>query len=270
MTPTTSILTLFLTLSHGANAIITLKRMTLSAIVLTRNNQTTLDACLRSLSFADELIVVDDSSTDDTLKIAANHHAKIINHPLTDFGAQRNFALTHAIGRWILFVDSDEIVPQDLRREINQAIKQPGIAGFYLRRRDIFLGRLLKHGETSQVRLLRLAQKNAGTWVRPVHEYWQIVGATRTLSHPLIHHRRLTFTQFFARINRYTDLDVQALLEENKPFSYRDLFLKPVGKFIYNYFFLLGFLDAFPGFIMTLSMSLHSLIVRIKLYEHAT
>ena len=244
--------------------------MTLSAIVLTHNSQDTLDTCLSSLYFADELLIIDDQSTDKTRAIAKSHHAKVISHPLTDFAAQRNFALKQATCDWVLFVDSDESVPPTLAKQITKAINSTSINGYYLKRRDIFLNKTLHHGETSQVRLLRLAKKSAGTWQRPVHEYWQIKGKVSTLSYPLQHQRHLSFSQFIDRLNHYTDLDVRALLSENKPFSYLDLFVKPLGKFIYNYFILLGFLDGFPGFVMAFSMSLHSLIVRIKLYEHAS
>lgn len=244
--------------------------MTLSAIVFTHNSQDTLDACLSSLQFADELLVIDDLSTDNTPAIAKRHHAKVISHPLTDFAAQRNFALKQATCDWVLFVDSDESVPPTLAKQILKAIKSTNINGYYLKRQDIFLNKTLRHGETSQVRLLRLAKKSAGTWQRPVHEFWHIKGQTSTLTHPLLHQRNLSFSQFIDRLNHYTDLDAKALLAENKPFSYFDLLLKPLGKFIYNYFVLLGFLDGFPGFVMAFSMSLHSLIVRIKLYEHAS
>lgn len=244
--------------------------MTLSAIVLTHNSQDTLDTCLSSLKFADELLVIDDLSTDNTPTIAKRHHAKVIFHPLTDFAAQRNFALKQANCDWVLFVDSDESVPPALAKQILKAIKSTNINGYYLKRQDVFLNKNLRHGETSQVRLLRLAKKSAGTWQRPVHEFWHIKGQTSTLTHPLLHQRNLSFSQFIGRLNHYTDLDAKALLAENKPFSYLDLLLKPLGKFIFNYFVLLGFLDGFPGFVMAFSMSLHSLIVRIKLYEHAS
>jgi len=244
--------------------------MTLTAIVLTRNSQATLDTCLSSLRFADQILVIDDNSTDKTHTIAKRHHAKIIPHSLVNFAAQRNFALKQATSDWILFVDSDESVPPALAKQITKAIKSSTVNGYYLKRQDIFLNKTLHHGETSQVRLLRLAKKSAGIWQRPVHEFWQIKGKVFTLTHPLLHQRHLSFSQFIDKLNHYTDLDVKALLAENKPFSYLDLLLKPLGKFVYNYLFLLGFLDGFPGFVMAFSMSLHSLIVRIKLYEHAT
>lgn len=242
--------------------------MNLSAIVLTHNNQDTLPSTLGSLKFAQETLVIDDHSSDDTVAIAKKNGARVVSHKLIDFSAQRNFALRQAKHDWVLFVDSDELVTPELRRELTIAISSSHAKGYYLPRQDMFFGILLKHGETANAKFLRLARKDAGLWQRAVHEFWDIKGETLTLRHPLLHNRSFTYSQFINKLNSYTDLDAKALLGENKTFKYVDVFTKPVGKFIYNYFYLLGILDGFPGFIMAFSMSLHSLMVRIKLYEH--
>lgn len=242
--------------------------MSLSVVILTHNNQNSIERCLKSASFADEIIVVDDFSTDKTIPVAKKHHPKILKRKLSnDYAAQRNHGLNQATSDWVLFLDSDEIITPALRAEILANISQKSITGFYLKRTDFLLGSTLEHGEIGNTRLLRLAQKGAGRWIRPVHEYWQVNGPTKTLKNPLHHLRDLSLSQFIARINHYTDLDAKALLAEDKPFTYHDLFIKPVGKFLYNYFYLLGFLDGFAGFTLAFSMSLHSLIVRVKLYE---
>src|SRR5687767_1556305 len=231
--------------------------MTLSAIVLTKNNQTNLKKTLNSLSFADELIVIDDYSTDNTTEIASKKKAKIYkSHLNNDWSAQRNIGLTKATSDWVLFLDSDEIVSNSLKKEIKKAIKTNKNQGFYLKRTDIFLGKKLEFGETANVKLLRLAKKNSGHFVNKVHEIWKIKGKVATLKEPLLHNRDLNLTDFIERVNRYSDINT------NSKFNYLDL-LKPILKFLYNYFFLLGFLDGFRGLAMAYLMSLHSLSVRI-------
>ncbi len=240
--------------------------MSISAVVLTHNNSDTLKETLDSLKWCDEILIIDDNSTDETVS-KAKKSAKVITHALGgNWAAQRNFALTKTKNPWVLFVDSDEIVTKALKTEILEAVYKNNYDGFYLKRQDQFLGRILHHGETGSVQLLRLGKKDAGRWVRAVHEVWQIKGQVGTLSGTLVHKRDVNLGNFIDRFNVYTDLDARELIEEGKVFSPWEL-LKPGGKFVYFYFFRLGFLDGFPGFALAVMMSFHSLVVRIKTWE---
>jgi glycosyltransferase involved in cell wall biosynthesis len=232
----------------------------LTAVVLTYNNQNTIQRCLNSLKFCDELIIIDSYSTDDTIKVAEQFGAKIYTRHLNhNWSAQRNFGLTKASHQWVLFVDSDEYVSPQLRREIVQRLKEPIVHGFYLRRFDKFLKKELHHGETANVRLLRLANKRYGRWTRPVHEVWSISQPVGDLRHPIIHDRNLTISSFIDRLNQYSSLD---------KFNFHPIdLLKPGVKFIVNYIFHAGFLDGYPGFAMAYLMSLNSLITRVKSWE---
>lgn len=239
--------------------------MKISAVILTHDSASTLDRCLQSLIWCDEIIVIDDYSTDATLQIAKKYSARgYRRHLNNDWSAQRNFALKLARHDWLFYVDSDEVVPASLKKEIiSLTHRRYGTFGngYLLRRQDIFLGRPLRHGETASVRLLRLANRRCGSWQRAVHEIWAIRGPVGELSAPLLHCRRLSITEFIDRLNQYTSL-------ETPDFRYLDL-TKPKLKFIQNYFLRLGFLDGFPGFIMAYLMSLNSLIVRVKSWENS-
>jgi hypothetical protein len=241
----------------------------ITAVILTHNNQTQLKSALASASFCQEVIVVDDASTDATPKLARKAGAKLFTRALNhDFAAQRNFALSQATHPWVLFLDPDEIIPPTLRAAILRALKDPGdLVGFYLRRTDIFLGTELTHGETGHIKLLRLARKTAGLWRRPVHEVWAIQGPTATLTPPLFHSPHPDLNQFLAKINFYTSIEATHRRRQGHSFSLLTCNTHPLGKFILNYFIKLGFLDGFPGLVMAYFMSLHSLIVRVKLYE---
>jgi len=242
----------------------------LSTVILTHNESSNIRACLQSVSFSDQVIIVDDYSTDDTLSLARHIYpqVKIIKHHLHhNFAQQRNLGLSIASGDWVLFIDADEIVSPQLQDEILSAIKSPRAYGYYLYRQDSFLGTSISHGEAGHIKLLRLARQGSGQWARPVHEVWQVSGKLSILNSPLIHSPHPTISVFLDSINRYTTIDSTYRYLQGERFHLWQLFLLPTGKFLYNYFLKLGFLDGFPGLTLAYIMSLHSLLVRIKLYE---
>ncbi len=254
----------------------------ISAVVLSHNDEKTIIACLESISWCDEIIVIDDFSIDKTIDIAKKLGARVYQHHLAnDFATQRNFGLTHAKGEWVLFVDSDEVVSDELTKEIKNATGSPiracprpdrgsgmtSYSGFYLKRRDFIFGQYLRHGETSKVRLLRLAKKNVGEWVRPVHEVWDIKGDTGELSTPLEHFPHQNVAQFLEEINRYSTLNAKYLYEHRIRVHWWHVVGYPVAKFFLNYFLYLGFLDGTPGIMIAIFMSFHSFLVRAKLWQ---
>ncbi len=237
----------------------------ISTIVLTKNEEKNIEACLKTLKWSDEVIVIDDHSQDRTVELAEKLGAKVFKRDLNqDFAGQRNFGLEKAKNKWVLFVDVDERVSSQLRAEIQRAI-QKDFSGFYLKRKDFLFGKELKHGETSRVRLLRLARRDAGKWQRRVDEVWEIIGKTGTLRNPLLHYSHPTMADFLKSVNFKSTLNAQVFYEEGKKTRFFD-WLKPLVKFFQNWVFRLGFLDGMPGFIMALMMSFHSFLVRSKLY----
>ena len=238
----------------------------LSAIVLTKNEAGNITACLKSLRWCDEIIVIDDCSQDETVVLAQKLGAKVYRRALqNDFAGQRNFGLAKASGAWVLFVDADERVTPPLRDEIIQAINLP-VAGYFLKRVDYLWGRPLQHGETAHVRLLRLARKTAGQWQRQVHEIWQIKGATEELKNPLFHYPHQDLSEFIDHLNFHSSLHAQALAKEHKKSSIVKVAFYPPAKFLQNYFWRQGFLDGMPGLISALMMSWHSFFNHAKQY----
>ena len=237
-----------------------------SAIVLSHNDEDSIAASLVSITWCDEIIVVDDCSTDGTLSVVKKYTPDIYQRPLNDdFAAQRNFALTKAKGDWVLFVDSDEVVSAGLADEIKQAL-EIDCAGFYMRRTDYLFGKALKHGETGRVRLLRLAKRNAGKWERSVHEVWNVKGLIAELSHPLDHFPHQDVAQFIIEINHYSSLNARYLHSKNVHVSGWHIIAYPVCKFFVDYVLYLGFLDGTAGAVVALMMSFHSFLTRAKLY----
>ncbi len=232
-----------------------------TVVVLTHNSAKTLNRCLKSLSWCANIIIVDDYSTDSTLDIANRFRVTIYRRHLSgDWSSQRNYAFSKSPTNWVLFIDSDEYVTPQLRHQITTTLNHDNkYHGYYLHRKDKFLGQVLYFGETANVKLLRLADKRFGKWCRSVHEAWRIKPPIGDFSSPIIHERQLTISQFIDRLNTYSSL-------ESQPFHWIDLF-KPKLKFIKNYFYLFGFLDRTVGFIFSYLMSFNSLIVRVKSWE---
>lgn len=241
----------------------------ISAVVLTKNEEKNIAACLETLSWCDEVIVIDDISTDKTVQIAKKMGATVYEHALAhDFSAQRNFGLQKAKEDWVLFVDADERISSALWYEIMASINNPigGYVGFYLKRRDIMWGKELQHGETGNIKLLRIAKKDAGVWEGQVHERWKIKGKTMVLKNILTHYPHQTVKEFLQEINYYTDLRSKELYAQKVRTSWVWIIFYSKAKFVYNYIVKLGFLDGLQGLVFALMMSFHSFLVRSKLW----
>jgi glycosyltransferase involved in cell wall biosynthesis len=239
----------------------------ISCVILTKNNELTLAKTLRSVAWCDEILVVDDYSDDKTIAVAKKAKARVLRrHLKEDFALQRNAGLQTAKGDWVLFIDSDEIVSFDLQREIQSVTNITTLDGFYIRRLDHIFGRDLLHGETANVRLLRLARKEKGSWERAVHEIWNIKGNVGELNSPLMHFPHPTVRQFLEEINIYTTINAHYYFAHNVRTSVWQIIFYPPAKFAQNYIFRLGFLDDTPGMIVALLMSFHSFLTRGKLF----
>lgn len=238
----------------------------ISAIVLTKNEEKNIEECLFWLKWCDEILVINDDSTDDTVKIAEKFGAKVIKHSLNEsFAGQRNFGLEKARGEWVFFVDADERVSKELADEIKESIKKDNVNGFYFRRIDNFVGKWLRHGEIGHLKILRLGRKGTGEWKRKVDETWEVKGKTKTFRSPLLHYSHPTLSGFLNSINERSTLNAREFYDEGKEVTLIEWF-KPKIKFLQNYFLRLGFLDGTQGFVFAMFMSLHSFLVRAKLY----
>lgn len=248
----------------------------ISAVVLSKNEEDNIVDCVKSLSFCNEIIIVDDYSSDRTIEVVKklrNPKTVIIQRSLDkDFSSQRNFGLSKTKGDWALFVDADERISDALAFEISNAVHQltdqelSKFSGFYIKRNDYMWGKQLKFGETGGIRLLRLAKKDAGEWEGKVHEKWKVKGNIGTLKNPLIHFPHKTLQDFLKEINFYTSIRANELSKKNRTSSFLSILVYPVGKFLINYIVRRGFLDGIDGLIIAIMMSFHSFLVRGKLW----
>ena len=180
---------------------------TISAVLITRNEAANIDRCLRSVSWCDEIIVVDSESTDDTVVRCRDLGAKVITRPFTGFGEQKNAALALAHCDWILSIDADEVVTPALQASIERAMIDPQHDAYIVRRRFHFLGKRLKYGRGSVDHLVRLIRRGKGRFSDAlVHEGLVVEASSVTLDGELEHYSYDTLTQVLEKFNRYTTL----------------------------------------------------------------
>lgn len=246
----------------------------ISAIILTKNEENNILKCINSLNWCEEIIVIDDFSTDATvekIKKINSNKIRVYSKRLTDnFAMQRNFGLEKARFKWVLFIDADEIITDSLQFEILSNINNSleNISGFYLIRRDLLWGKLLNFGESRSSKFLRLAKKNSGKWYGKVHEKWNTDGKIITLNNPLIHVPHPDIAGFLEKINFYSDLRAAELYSNGIKTNVIAIIVYPLLKFIQNYCFKLGIIDGMQGLISAIIMSLYSFLVRGKLWKY--
>ena len=243
--------------------------MQLSVVIITYNEEANIGRTLASVQplVADgkgEIIVVDSGSTDRTVEIAKSYGAKVYVEEWKGFAAQKNSAIDKAVGDWILSLDADEEVEKRLARAIHRILTlypERRKEGYWLRRKNLFLGRWIKHGGFWPDRKLRLFKRGRGqVQDRQVHETIRVDGSTYELWHTkpflrgaLIHHSYPTLSDYIDHMNRYSSLGAEMVVAEGKvQFSLVDIVVRPLFTFIYNYFFRLGFLDGREGLLLHL------------------
>ena len=238
----------------------------ISVVVIAKNEEGMLGECLSGLQWCDEVVVIDDDSTDRTGLVAGKWGARVVRRSLKgDFAKQRNFGLECVKESWVLFVDADERVSEELRGEVKKAVQENGgRLGFYLRRVDVMWGKELNFGETGRVKLLRLARKNAGRWERRVDEVWLVAGETGELKTALRHFPHQSVSEFLNEVNFKSSLNAEQFMQEER--SGVGEWAKPVLKFFVSWILWGGWRDGMPGFLVAMMMSFHSFLVRSKMY----
>lgn len=222
----------------------------LSLIVITKNEEAAIARCLRSANFADEAVVVDHASTDRTAAIARAHGARVIVTPdWPGFGPQKNRALGHATGDWVLSLDADEWIEPGLAGEIRDAIVRTDAAdGYEIPRRSRFCGKIVRHGDWRGDRVLRLFRRGQGRFSDDkVHERVIVAGRIARLSSPLEHDSITDPADADEKIDRYATAAAAQLAAEGKTSSAAKAALRGWAAFLRSYLFRLGFLDGLTG-----------------------
>lgn len=241
----------------------------LSVIVITKNEAHNIEACLQSVSWCTDVIVVDAESKDGTADLAKKYTQKVFVQPWLGFAAAKQFAMKHVVNDWVLWLDADERVQTASEDEITTLLaSHPQQAAFSIGRRAYFLGRWIKHSGWYPGYVPRLFHKDRAEFnSAAVHEGLMVHGTIGTLKNDLLHFTDPTIYHYFTKLNRYTDLASIELQGKGKRTTIADLLIRPWWQFIRMYIVKLGFLDGIQGLLLALFSSGYVFTKYSKLYE---
>ena len=220
----------------------------ISIIILFKEKDELFQQALESAKFAQEII---------TLK----------KERIDDFSKVRNQALKKATQKWVFFLDSDEVITPESVAEIKQIIENDLVDGVMVKRKDIFYGQTIKHGEVGGMKLLRMGKRDKMSWERPVHEVARINGSVKNSKIEIIHYAHNSLSEFLSSVANYAEIEANYRNKDSYSPGLFKLITFPIIKFVVNYVLKRGFLDGWRGLSYALVMSLHSFGVRVFQYE---
>jgi len=241
----------------------------LSVTIIAWNEEERLRACLESVAWADEIVVVDAESSDKTVQLAREFTDRVWVRAWPGFALQKNFALDQATGDWILSMDADERVTAELAERIQSIVSADGPAdGYFVPRRNLFWSAWVRHGGLYPDYQLRLFRRGAGRFVEDaVHESVKVAGRVETLGAPLLHQSYRDLEDFVRRSNRYSTLAASDWLRRGRPVGVRDLIMKPLGRFLSMYIVRRGFLDGWRGLVLAILYAQYVFLRMAKAWE---
>ncbi|OQA26465.1 MAG: SPBc2 prophage-derived glycosyltransferase SunS [Verrucomicrobia bacterium ADurb.Bin345] len=245
-------------------------REKISACVISHNEELKIRRCLGSLTWCDEIVVVDSFSTDRTVDICREFTDRVYQHEWLGYVGQRNLVREMSSHPWILFLDSDEEVSEGLRDEILAEFERGtgDCIGYEFPRQVYYLGRWIRHGEWYPDIKLRLFKKTFGrTEGQEPHDKVVVSGPVRRLKNPIYHYTYDDIRDHVDTLNRFSTITAQQKFVEEMPFCWRDVFFRPVFRFIKGYILRGGFLDGSHGFMIALISSFGAQLKYMKLWE---
>jgi glycosyltransferase involved in cell wall biosynthesis len=246
----------------------------LSVVIATKNEETNIQKCLESVKWADEIVIVDDISIDRTVEICRKYTEKVfINDSGGSFHKNKNLGIEKATGEWILSLDADEIIPIELSEEIKKAIQFSRMLGYYLNRKNYFIGKWIRGCGWYPNYIIRLFKKGVTKWPLNIHDVPKIESKNKVayLKNPFIHYSYSSLYQYFEKFNRYTSRLAQEEYEKgiklNKLNFILYFFVKPIFWVTKKYFLQRGWLDGLYGFFISMSSGLVIFVTYLKLLE---
>ncbi len=244
--------------------------LSLSVVVITRNEERKLRRCLDPVSWADDIVVVDSYSTDDTVDIAEDYTSRVFRRAWSGFADQRNFGMEQATGDWILFLDADEYVTSGLEKRIRSLLRDGGDYDAYkIHRLEHFLGFPIRHGTLNPSYQPRLLRKGKGYWTGGAHAHIEVNGSGEPglIHEDLYHDSHNSLSDFIVRINQYTSVDAEERVLAGQRVGRLRLVLSPLGMAWKCYIVKKGFRDGFPGLLFSLCMGIYSFLRLVKVWQ---
>lgn len=238
--------------------------MKISIAIIVKNEEKRIREALNSVKWADEIVVIDSESVDNTVKIAKEFTDKVYSRKFDDFSSQKNFAISKCTNDWIFSLDCDEVVTEQLKNSIDEAINDPnGFCAFKAERINRLFGKVLKNATKGDFPT-RLFLKNKAHFTQPIHEFLEVEGRVGLLKGKLLHNTTENIKSEFDKTDSYTELEARWVLERNIRPTYFKILFYPLWTFSNIYFLKKGFLDGFAGFLFAWVSARYTFIKYLK------
>jgi len=247
--------------------------MKISVAIITWNEERNIKRCLESVKgWTDEIIVVDEESSDRTVEIAKKLGAKIYRHKRDRFvEPARNFSFQKATGDWILILDADEEIPTALAKKLKVLAKKKGVNFFGVPRKNIIFGKWIRHSGWWPDYNIRFFRKGCVRWSEKIHSVPLTRGKGEDLeakeNNAIIHYNYQSISQYLERLNRYSDIQSQELIKIGYQFKWLDLIDKPKNEFLSRFFANQGYRDGLHGLVLAFLQTFSELITYLKVWE---
>ena len=241
-----------------------------SAVIITYNEEAIIGKTLSRLWWCQEIIIVDSGSTDKTLEICKSYHCKVFNRAFNGFGEQKKFGVSQAANDWILCIDADEVLTENLIDEIMDELNKPAIsfAAFSIPRNLVFMNRIFHYGKEANSPIIRLFNKTRGNWDGAmVHEKVVVNGPTRNLGEKILHYSYTDYHQFLQKVNLYSTLAARKLLEKKRRKSRLVTILALPFNFFRYYIIHRNFMNGYRGFAWSVLNTTYHFVKYLKLEE---
>lgn len=250
-----------------------MSKINISAVVNTRNEENNIENCLRTLHFADEIIIVDMESTDTTVEIAKSFTDKIYDHKMVGFvEPARNFAISKAVGDWVLIVDADERIPKTLANKLIEITEEGNIDFVRIPRKNLIFGQWTQHSRWWPDYNIRFFKKGVVQWQNEIHSIPITTGtginldANETLA--IEHHHYNTIDEYFERALRYSTQQAKELINSGYKFDVKDFIAKPLSEFISRFFAGDGYKDGLHGLVLAFLQMFSVMLIYLKVWQY--
>jgi len=245
-------------------------RRRLSVVITTFNEEINVGECIESVLWADEILLVDSFSSDRTLEIARRYPIQVLQREYFGSAAQKNWALDRVSHEWVLIIDADERVTEALAREILSVLAtEPAVNGYYIRRENVFIDKVIRHSGWSTDKVVRLFRRDKGRYPnRRVHADLEIEGVVPVLRNSFLHYTFRTFEQYFPKFLNYAEWGAAQAFRDGRGAGPVEIVLRPWWRFVRTYFLQLGILDGMHGFVLCVLQSFGVFLKYARLWEY--
>lgn len=245
-------------------------RLPLSVVITTYNEEENIEDCLKSVIWADEILLVDSYSTDETLELAKRFPIQILQRKYYGSAAQKNWSLDRVKNDWVLIIDADERVPEELAAEILELlVAGPADHGYYIRRENVLIDRVIRHSGWSTDKVVRLFNRHHGRYPnRRVHADLQIDGSVPILKNPFRHHTFRSFGQYFGKFLNYAEWGAAQAFRDGRRAGLMEVGFRPAWRFFRMFVLQLGFLDGMYGLVLCMLQAFGVFLKYARLWEY--